>query len=163
VDVPFPEPGTAMTSRAEVLLGYLDYFRSRLVSKLYALPAGDLRASRVPSGWTPVELLKHLSQTELRWMEWRFEGCDVADPWGDEQEGRWHVPPGETLEDLVAALHAQAARTRAIVAAHDVRVGSVPGKAQADALNDLITHGGEEDGGHGRTQAAQPLGVGIRG
>ena len=51
MSVPFPEPTTAVRSRAEVFLGYLDYFRSRVVSKLEALPGGELRASWLPSGW----------------------------------------------------------------------------------------------------------------
>jgi len=87
MSVPFPEPTTPVPIRAEVFLGYLDYFRSRLVSKLQALPAGELRRSRLPSGWTPIELLKHLAYVELRWLEWGFEGRDVADPWGDRQKG----------------------------------------------------------------------------
>ncbi len=128
MDLPFPDPGIPLPSRAEVLLGYLDYFRSRLLSKLDALPAGELRASRLPSGWTPVELLKHLAQTELRWMEWRFAGRDVADPWGDQREGRWHVAASETFEDLVGALDAQAARTRAMVEAHDLADLGQPGE-----------------------------------
>jgi uncharacterized damage-inducible protein DinB len=127
VDVPFPDPSIAVSSRAEVLLGYLDYFRSRLVSRLEALPAGELRRSRLPSGWTPAELARHLAQTELRWMEWRFQGRDVADPWSDEQDGRWHVAASQTLGELAAALHAQAARTRAIVDAHDLADLGQPG------------------------------------
>lgn len=118
--VPFPEPTTPVPTRAEVFLGYLDYFRSRLLSKLAALPAGDLRSSRLPSGWTPAGLLKHLTYVELRWLEWGFEGRDVADPWGDSRDGRWYTAPDETLESLAAALSAQAARTRAIVGSHDL-------------------------------------------
>jgi hypothetical protein len=57
VSLPFPEPAAEVPSRAEVFLGYLDYFRSRLVRKLEALPAAELRVSRLPSGWTPIELL----------------------------------------------------------------------------------------------------------
>src|ERR1017187_10309505 len=120
MSVPFPEPTTAVGSRAEVFLGYLDYFRSRVVSKLEALPGGELRASRLPSGWAPIELLKHLAYVELRWREWGFEGRDVADPWADNRDGRWYVASGETLDGLVAALHAQAARTRAVVESHDL-------------------------------------------
>jgi hypothetical protein len=52
VSLPFPEPTTVVPSRAGVFLGYLDYFRSRLVSKLEALPDGELRVSRLPSSWT---------------------------------------------------------------------------------------------------------------
>ena len=65
MSLPFPEPAILVSSRTEVFLGYLDYFRSRLRSKLEALPGGELRRSRLPSGWTPIELLKHLAHDEL--------------------------------------------------------------------------------------------------
>ncbi len=128
MSIPFPEPTTPVPSRAEVFLGYLDYFRSRLVSKLDGLPSGELRNSRLPSGWTPVELLKHLTYVEMRWLEWGFEGRDVPDPWGDGRDGRWYVAPQETLADLTTALAAQAARTRAIVGAHALDDLGVPGE-----------------------------------
>ncbi len=142
VSLPFPEPVIAVPSRAEVFLGYLDYFRSRLVCKLEALPAGELRRSRLPSGWTPIELLKHLAHDELRWLEWRFEGRDIADPWGDDREGRWHVAPDETLDELVAALHAQAARSRAVVESHDLADIGQPGDGWAEpaALERVLFH-----------------------
>jgi|ERR1022692_367323 uncharacterized damage-inducible protein DinB len=119
-ELPFPEPTAAASSRAEVFLRYLDYFRSRLVSKLEALPGSELRRSRLPSGWTPIELLKHLACVELRWLEWGFEGRDVGDPWADRRDDRWFVAADETLDGLVAALHAQAARTRTIIESHDL-------------------------------------------
>jgi uncharacterized damage-inducible protein DinB len=128
VSLPFPEPSAPAASRAEVFLRYLDYFRSRLVSKLEGLPGGELRASRVPSGWTPIELIKHLTYVKRRWLEWGFAGRELPDVWGDSKDGRWHVSAGETLPDLVAALHEQAARTRAIVAAHDLADIGQPGE-----------------------------------
>ena len=39
---PFPEVTVPASSRAEVFLRYLDYFRSQLVSKLEELPAAVL-------------------------------------------------------------------------------------------------------------------------
>jgi uncharacterized damage-inducible protein DinB len=120
MSVPLPEPTIPVPARAEVFLGYLDYFRSRLVGKLEALPAGELRRSRLPSGWTPIELLKHLTYVELRWLEWGFEGRDVPHPWADSRDGRWYVAGGETLEGLAGALRAQAVRTRAVVESHDL-------------------------------------------
>ena len=66
-----------MASRAEVFLGYLDYFRSQIVTRLRALPEAELRASRLPSGWTPLELVNHLTYVEMRWLEWGFEGVPV--------------------------------------------------------------------------------------
>jgi len=127
VSMPFPEPTTPASSRADVFLIYLDYFRSRLVDKLNGLPDRELRNSRLPSGWTPVELLKHLTYVEMRWLEWGFEGHAVADPWGDRRDDRWYVAPEETLADLVAALYARAARTRAIVESHDLAEVGQPG------------------------------------
>ncbi len=126
--IPFPEPTDPAASRAEVFLRYLDFFRARLVDKLEGLPEGDLRRSRLPSGWAPIELLKHLAFVEMRWLEWGFEGRAVADPWGDGRDDRWYVAPGETLGDLVAALHAQAARTTAIVESHDLAETGQPGE-----------------------------------
>jgi hypothetical protein len=142
MSLPFPEPGIPVSSRAEVFLGYLDYFRSRLVSKLDALPDGELRRSRLPSGWTPIELLKHLAYDELRWLEWRFEGRDVADPWGDDRDGRWYVAADETLPGLVVALYAQAARSRAIVESHDLADIGQPGEGWAEpaALERVLFH-----------------------
>jgi hypothetical protein len=128
VSIPFLSPTTPVPSRAEVFLGYLDYFRSRLVSKLEGLPSGELRRSRLPSGWSPLELLRHLMFVELRWLEWGFEGRDVPDPWADSRDGRWYVAPEETLAELVTALQAQAARTRAIVEAHGLDEIGQPGE-----------------------------------
>jgi uncharacterized damage-inducible protein DinB len=124
----FPSPTIPVAARAEVFTGYLDYFRSRLVSKLQSLPPQALRASMLPSGWTPIELLKHLRYVELRWLEWGFEGRGVPDPWGDQQDGRWHVGPQERLADLITALQAQAATTAAIVAVHDLAEIGQPGE-----------------------------------
>jgi len=125
--VPFPEPTDPAGSRAEVFLRYLDFFRDRLTSKLTELPAAELRRSRLPSGWTPLELLKHLRYVELRWLEWGFAGRDFADPWADSKDGRWAVEPGETLASLLAGLSDQAGRTRAIVQSHDLDEVGKPG------------------------------------
>jgi uncharacterized damage-inducible protein DinB len=142
--VPFPEPTTPAGSRAEVFLRYLDFFRSRLTAKLESLPEDDLRLSRLPSGWTPLELLKHLRYVELRWLEWGFEGRAFQDPWADRQGGRWHVGPDETLAGLLAGLTEQAARTRAIIEAHDLdeagRPGDRWGGAQPATLERILFH-----------------------
>jgi uncharacterized damage-inducible protein DinB len=127
VSVPFPEPTRPAASRAEVFLRYLDYFRSQLVTKVEGLPDGEARRSRLPSGWTPAELLCHLTFVERRWLEWGFEGRDIGDPWGDQPDGRWHVPAGQTVGELIAGLRAQAARTSDIVAGHDLAEIGRPG------------------------------------
>jgi len=118
--VPFPSPTIAIASRAEVFLGYLDYFRATLLAKLDGLPDSELRSSRLPSGWTPLELLKHVTNVERRWLDWGFEGADVADAWAESRDGRWYVDPAESVADVVAAFEARAATTRAIVSRHEL-------------------------------------------
>jgi uncharacterized damage-inducible protein DinB len=137
MSLPFPEPTAPVASRTEVFLCYLDFFRDRLASKLRELPEPELRRSRLPSGWTPIELLKHLTHVELRWLEWGFAGRDVTSVWGDRRDGhpgsRWHVGPAETLAELLAALDAQAARSRAIIEAHHLSEVGAPGERWAGA------------------------------
>ncbi len=123
----FPSPTLPAPSRAEVFGGYIDYFRARIVAKIENLSEAEQRRSRVPSGWTPLELVKHLAFVELRWLEWGFAGRPVEDPWGDQRDDRWYVRPEETAEDLITALHAQAARSRAIIETNDLSTVGQPG------------------------------------
>jgi uncharacterized damage-inducible protein DinB len=144
VSLPFPSPTEPAGSAAEVLLRYLDYFRSVLVAKVQDLPDGELRTSRLPSGWTPLELVTHLRHVERRWLEWGFEGRDVPDPWGDQRDGRWHVGPDETLDGLLAALRDQAATTRAVVGRHALSDVGQPGErwdgAEPATLERVLLH-----------------------
>jgi hypothetical protein len=126
--VPFPEPTAPAVSRAEVFGRYLGYFRAEVVTRLRGMPADELRLSRLPSGWTPLELVKHLTFVELRWLYWGFDGQHVADPWGDLRDDRWHVEPTETLDDLLAAFAAQAEVSSKIIATHDLDEVGKPGE-----------------------------------
>ena len=132
--LPFYSPLTPAADRTEVFLGYLDYYRSQLISRLRSLPPGEFRASRLPSGWTPAELINHLTYVEMRWLEWGFEVVPVADPWGDGKDGtdeRWQVAADRDLDDLIAALTARAARSEEIVRAHDLAEVGQPGERWA--------------------------------
>jgi uncharacterized damage-inducible protein DinB len=116
-----------MASRNEVFSRYLDYFRARLVGHIEKLPESELRRSRLASGWTPLELTKHLTYVERRWLVWGFEGQDVLDPWGDRRDDRWFVDETESKADVIAALDAQARRSRAIIASNDLATPAQPG------------------------------------
>ena len=126
--LPFPSPTTPHAPRADVLLGYLAYFRSVVLARLDGLPDEALRESRLPSGWAPLELLHHLVHVERRWLVWGFEGQPVAEPWGDQRDGRWHVPPGTGLAELARDLSEQAATTERVVRAHDLDDVGRPGE-----------------------------------
>jgi uncharacterized damage-inducible protein DinB len=144
VSIPFPSPTIAVPSASEVFAGYLDYFRFRVLAKVMSLPEAELDRSRLPSGWTPLELLKHLRYVELRWLEWGFEGRDVGNPWADSRDDRWHVDPGESLEQLAAELTAQGGRSRAVIESHDLAEIGQPGErwdgAEPATLERVLFH-----------------------
>src|SRR5687768_16696487 len=117
--MPVPYPTEAAASRNEVYNGYLDYFRTYLITMCRRLSGEQLRASVVPSGWTPLQLLNHMRYVELRWLAWGFLGETVdGNLFADQGEKHWAVDPEATLEDLVTAPEAQGDRTREIVARH---------------------------------------------
>jgi hypothetical protein len=144
MSLPFPAPTVPAADRTEVFLRYLDYFRESLIAKVDALPAPELRRSRLPSGWTPLELVKHLRFVERRWIEWGFQGRDVGDPWGDTRDDRWHVADDETRDDLIRELREQGAHTSAVVTAGDLAAIGRPGPrwdgAEPASLERVLFH-----------------------
>jgi hypothetical protein len=103
-----PRPPRDLADTTELHLQYLDEYRAIIESKLSGLSETDLRTSRLPSGWTPLELLNHLVFMERRWLRWGFAGEQVAHPWGDsgdDPDGRWAVGPDDTPAKLLARLH----------------------------------------------------------
>ncbi|MGC1419100.1 MAG: DUF664 domain-containing protein [Acidimicrobiales bacterium] len=124
---PPPSPSDFFETRCQAFVGYLDYFRSRIVHKVSQLPESQQRTSRLASGWTPVELLRHLTYVELRWLEWGFEGRDVGDPWGDRRDDHWFVDESEPLAALVAAFDERAQRSRHIIEQHELCEIGQPG------------------------------------
>jgi hypothetical protein len=124
------KPDRRLADPKQVLLGFLDYYRHTVVDKVAGLDEEALRRSPLPSGWTPIELLKHLTYMERRWLAWGFRAAPMADPTGDEDAaGRWHVRPDESLDEIVAALLAGGQLTRTTVEAADLAdVAAVGGR-----------------------------------
>ena len=116
--VEFPSPTAPADSRADVLLRYLDYFRSVVLGKIDGLSEPQLRSSILPSRWTPLELVKHLTFVEQRWLEWGFEGRPVAAPWGDRRDDRWYVADRESVTQVTDALRRRGELTTEIVRRH---------------------------------------------
>ena len=125
--IPFPSPMVPAAGQAEVFSRYLDYLRESVLLKVSALPDDEVGRSRLPSGWTPLGLLKHLRYVELRWIEWGFEGRDVPDPWGDGQGDRWSVGPDETRDVLMSALRTQGTHTSTVIATSPLTAVGAPG------------------------------------
>lgn len=109
-----PEPTDPAPSTTALLLTYVDFFRARVLARYAELRGPDRTTSRLPTGWSPAELLHHLRCMERRWLEWGFVDADLPDPWADSVDGRWQLPPGATADGLADALAAQGRRTREI-------------------------------------------------
>jgi hypothetical protein len=120
-------PRRDLADPAGLLLGFLDYYRSAVAGKIENLDDDELRSSRLPSGWTPLELVKHLGYMEGRWLVWGFLAEPIDDPFGDEVNGMWTVTADESAAELLAALAAGGERTQAIVAAADLNETSALG------------------------------------
>jgi uncharacterized damage-inducible protein DinB len=100
---PPPEPAETLTDPRELLVGYLDWYRDAVLRKLDGLSEEELRRSRLPSGWAPLDLLKHLTGVERRWFRWGFAGERVDDPNLEHgPDGRWQVGPEESADEDVA-------------------------------------------------------------
>jgi len=133
--MPPSEPSAEVSDVRELLLGQLTFYRATLLDKLGGLSEEQLRQSILPSGWAPLELLKHLAYVERRWMRWGFTAEAVPDPWGDNDPAthRWILAPGDTVESLTALLAEQAARTEEIAAGADLtEPGRVGGRVHSD-------------------------------
>jgi hypothetical protein len=129
------EPGDGPHSTKDLLGRYLDYYRECVLRKVEGMDERELRTSRLPSGWTPLELLKHLAFMERRWFQWGFAGRQVPDPWGDRgpDMNRWYVPDGESWEEVRAFFNEQCERSRAVLATADLEdVAATGGRFEED-------------------------------
>lgn len=116
------EPARTLADPGELLHAYLDYYRAALLRKLDGVAEPELRSSRLPSGWTPLELLQHLTWVERRWFRWGFAGEPMDEPWGDRgPDGTWHVPADESAAELTARFEAEGDHSRGIVAGLPLR------------------------------------------
>jgi uncharacterized damage-inducible protein DinB len=112
---------------------YLDWYRETAIAKVTSVSEHEQRSSRLPSGWTPLELLNHLAHMEQRWFVWGFLGEQVEAPWGDRAGERWHVPGSTPVEDLVGFLRSVGERTRAVLSSTPLeQIGAVGGRFEED-------------------------------
>jgi uncharacterized damage-inducible protein DinB len=117
----------------QLFSAYLDFYREKAVEKVLSLSAEDQETSRVPSVWTPLQLLHHLVHMEQRWFVWGFLAEPVDEPFGDEVGGAWGVPPDRDVHQVAAMARAVGERTRAVLASHPLdAVASLGGRFQED-------------------------------
>jgi len=123
----FPEPRGGDSDPGGLFARYLEFYRETVVRKVESLSEEELRRSRLPSGWTPLELVNHLAYMEQRWLVWGFRGEPVDEPWGDAADDRWHVPDDTGLDEVVGMLRAVGRRTTETLASHPLDEVAPPG------------------------------------
>src|SRR6266545_4232679 len=112
---PPPEPSETLADPRELLVGYLEFYRDAILRKLDGMPDEELRRSRLPSGWTPLELLKHLAGVERRWFRWGFAAERLDSPWVEGGPGDpWRVGAEESADDVKALFLDECARARRV-------------------------------------------------
>jgi hypothetical protein len=104
------------------LCEFLDYHRATLVWKISGISGAQLSARVVPSsGLTLAGILKHLAHVEDVWLQDRFLGRALPEPWASapfDDDPDWDLSSAvyDTPEQLLALYADACERTRAAVA-----------------------------------------------
>lgn len=140
------EPAKHGPDGAERWADYLEWVREDIIEGVLGLPVPERTASRLPSGWSPIELLNHLLHMEQRWFVWGFLAEQVPHPWGDWNvddpsvgstpagiSPAWEVAEGVAADDIAAALRDMGQRTRETLSTHGLEErGRIGGRFTED-------------------------------
>ncbi|WP_405216056.1 DinB family protein [Agrococcus sp. Ld7] len=107
-----------------LLLGALDAQRSHILTAIDGLTDEQLRTPALPSGWSPIGLVRHLTLGGERFWFHTVVAGEPLDYWpGDDpalDEGRpadWRVAPDESTDAVVREYRDAIERSDAIIAA----------------------------------------------
>jgi uncharacterized damage-inducible protein DinB len=147
----------------EALVAWLRAQREHVLQALNGLPDEALRRPVLPSGWTCLGLVQHLTlDVERFWFRAVVAGEDVH---LETRDHAWHVPADVPAEAVLGAYQAEAEQSdRVIAAAADLDVGPAwwPVEVFADLpvrdLRQTILHVTTETACHaGHLDAAREL------
>lgn len=149
-----------LTAEAIALRRYLDAQRAAARAILDGLTDEQLRTSALPSGWTPLGLIKHLAYAERYWFQTVFGGTASEVPWPDDEE---HLTSSQPAAEVFAFYREQCERGNAVLAGMPLdarpagRLGADPDGEVAD-LRGIVLHMIEETARHlGHLDAAREL------
>lgn len=155
------ETTRSVSPEATALRHYLDAQRTSALAVLDGLSEDQLRTPVLPSGWTPIGLIKHLADAERHWFQHVFGGVVEDERWlKDDTPFAVDYPPA-----AVFAFYRDQCRHSDIVlttAPMDAKpVGSHPGgdpDGEVADLRGIVLHMIEETARHlGHLDAAREL------
>jgi hypothetical protein len=111
-----------------LLTGRLTCQRQHVMSQLEGLTDDQLRRPVLPSGWSCLGLVRHLTLSDERyWFEVVVAG-EPLDFWPEGDNGDWRVDPSEPAEAILEAYRSAIGRSNEIVAAR--RLSDAPAKPE---------------------------------
>lgn len=150
-----------MSTEAAALQHYLDAQRASALAILDGLTDAQVRTAALPSGWTPIGLIKHLGYAERYWFQTIFSGTATAVPWPDDDEQS--MTSSHPVAEVRAFYREQCARGNALLSSTALearpvrRHGEDPDDEVAD-LRGIVLHMIEETARHvGHLDAAREL------
>lgn len=104
------------------MLGWLDSKRRHVIAQVEAMPTDARRRTHVPSGWTPLGLVRHLTlDVERVWLRATMADEQVEIPGG---YAGWVAPDDVTDEQVLEDYRAECRASDAAVA--DMPLGRAP-------------------------------------
>ena len=98
------------------MLRHLSSQRRHILTQLDDLTDAQLRSAVLPSGWTPLGLVRHLTLSDERyWFDVVMSGAPL-DYWPDGANADWLVGPDEAAGDVVDAYRGAITRSDEIIA-----------------------------------------------
>jgi len=103
-----------------MLLGRLNGQRQHVIDQLDGLTDDEVRRPVLPSGWSCLGLVRHLTLSDERyWFEVVVAG-DALDFWPEGDNGDWQVEPTESPADVVEAYRLAIRRSDVIVSTREL-------------------------------------------
>jgi hypothetical protein len=99
----------------ELLVGFNDWYRGVIVTKVKGLSFEDATRVMTPTGLSPLGIVGHLAACELGWFVETFRG-ELVDPLWDDY-GEFKVRGDDTVESVLA-LYAEACERARVVVMH---------------------------------------------
>lgn len=93
----------------------LDSKRQHILENINGLDDEQLRIAALPSGWTPLELLRHLTLGGERYWFSSITGGEDLDLAPTEPRAGWHVGPDETAASIIDAYCEQIAASNTVL------------------------------------------------
>lgn len=105
------------TAERNLLLDRLDGQRHHVLTQLEGLSDEQLRQPVLPSGWSCLGLVRHLTLSDERYW---FEVVMAGEPlnfWPEGDNGDWQVGPDEPVADVLAAYRSAIVHSDEIISA----------------------------------------------